>query len=327
MKKFSLDLSVPGLSFNTYWFYERARGEYVQETAYMTDSQKKAFIKQHPKSMYLTKVDFAKFYGLYNMQPDMVSKGGGTNFNDFAKKINKIYDENRESQFNEVFFKEITGVAKLYRAVEPMISINKQSWYGGGYRANIINYALSLFFYLVKEQSPENDFDLTVLWGKDVSESLLNQLLELCHLVYDQLIDENRPEVNVTQWAKKSDCWKEMKSKLGNVQIDLISIKGYLQNKSISYERKKEAKFDQQLQNEVSVYNIAFDEEHSKKWVPLFEFVMLNKYQFSNLTRSEEVSLERMSRSMKGSRVAPTPSDCQVALKILEEAELVGFGG
>lgn len=167
MKRFSLDLSVPGIGYNTYWFYERARGEYSQETMFMSENEKNTFLKRHPKSMYLTKTDFAKFVSLREKRPDSASKGGGTNFNEFAKIVNEVYENNKQAKYNELFFKEITGVAKIYRALEPNISIKNpktNDWFGGSYRANVLNYAISAFFYALERQYPDKAFDFRIIW-------------------------------------------------------------------------------------------------------------------------------------------------------------------
>lgn len=324
MKKFSESLFVPGVSFNTKWFYERARGEYAQRMTFMTVGQKTIFMETHPKDKYLTKTDFSMYFELYNQRPDLVSKGGVTNFNEFAKYINKEYDEGRQAKFNEIFFKEVAAVGCIYRTLKPLINKNNVSWFEGSYRANILNYAISLFFYLLKQQSPDNDFDLTVVWDRGVSEPLKDMLMDLCREVYKVLVDDSRPVENVTQWAKRSACWDNMKDVLGSTQLELSTIAPYLKDKLAVASEKKEASYTQNIQNQIDVYSVAFDAQHRKIWEPLYFFFESNRDQFPDADRAEEICLEHMVKAMKG-KMAPTEYDCKIALDILRDAELVGF--
>lgn len=49
-----------GVQFETKWFYERARGQFLQKQMRMTPSQKKKFLLQNPKNQLITKTDLAK---------------------------------------------------------------------------------------------------------------------------------------------------------------------------------------------------------------------------------------------------------------------------
>lgn len=323
MKKYSMDLAVPGLSYNTYWFYERARGEYAQSVAFKSALERKNFERLHPKEMYLTKTDFAKFFEILHLHPDVVSKGGVTCFNTFAKYINNEYEEGRSARFNEVFFKEICGVARIYRTVEPLLTSRKQSWFNGSYRANVISYALSLFFYLLSNQCPDS-FDLTIVFTHGVNEQLQTQILELCRLAYGILVDDSREVENVTQWAKRQKCWDVMKSRLGETPLSLDDIQAYIRNRAQVDSEKKAAAQDRRIQEDVDVYQKAYDAEHRTLWEPLYLFVEKNRNQFPDYRRAEEIALEHVVKAMKG-RIVPSREDCRIALAFLEDARLVGF--
>ena len=325
MKRYSENLAVPGTAYNTYWFYERARGEYLQNTMFKSDSQKKAFEKTHPKDMYLTKTDFAKYYGILAQKPDVVSKGGVACFKDFAKYVDEEYNNDHSSRFNDLFFKEVASVARMYRTLEPELTPKKQSWFGGSYRANILNYTLSLFFYLVEKQSSEK-FDLTVIWARGISDSLRVFLLDLCQKTYRVLTASDRPVENVTQYAKRLVCWKNVKEALCDTDVDMRVLSPYLKNRIEIASAKKEAIEDKKVQEDVDVYSLAFDIKHRRLWEPLFYFAVKNKNMFQNFDSSTEQILERMVRCMKG-KVMVSREDCKIALEILEEAELYGFSG
>lgn len=44
-----------GAQYETKWFYERARGQYIQAQMHMTKAQKDKFAAQHPKKQVITK--------------------------------------------------------------------------------------------------------------------------------------------------------------------------------------------------------------------------------------------------------------------------------
>lgn len=330
MKKISLDTPVKGLNYNTYWFYERTRGEYQQEMMFKNDNQKKNFLKTHPKEMYLTKTDFAKFVSLLEARPDVASKGSGSNFNDFAKRINKDYEEGKQSKYNEVFFKEITSVARIYRVLEKSIVPSKQTWFGGSYRANVLNYAISLFFYLIKEQYPDKRYDLTMIFDRGCDEdfgiyyALFDQLIDLCRFVYFQLTSDERSVENVTQWAKQAKCWDFIKNKAKNIKLSEEKIKKYLKNTTEVLSLKKDAKENAIITDDNEMYKIVCDSHHFKVWVPLHAFVNEHLNSFSDFTSLKRIIIGKMKNMVYGNGT-PSAYECRVALEILEEAELLGF--
>lgn len=322
MKKYSNMLSVSGVAANTtYWFYERARGEYAQTM--MFNASGKKFEATHPKSMYLTKTDFAKFYEILNQEPAIVSKGSTACFNAFAKFINDEYDAGRSSKFNEIFFKEVTGVAKLYRCLEPEISMKKLSWFKGSYRANVICYALSMFFHLLGAQVKDK-FDLTLLWSRNVPENLKSELLRLCEQVYYVLIDPNRPIENVTQYAKNKACWDNVQKTLEDFELDMDAIRPFMKDRLEIAVERKEAALEQKTREDVDVYSYVYSNENKNLWEPLYYFVEKNRTQFESFDRKKEIALEHVCKAMKGKAI-PLREECWAALDLLEEARLIGF--
>ena len=324
MKNFSLDYPVIGTQFNKYWFYERARGEYAQEMLFRSDSWKVSFQKKHPKSMYLTKTDFAKFYSLLTGHPDLASKGSATNFKAFAKEIDKTYEEGKEAKYDIIFFKEVTGVAKIYRTLEPQIK--EQPWFEGSYRANALNYGISLFFDILKRQFPNKTMDLTIIWDKDIPYGLSNQLIELCRMAYEHLTDDNRKVVNVTQWAKQAECWKSMKEKYIDYELDEARIGKLLVDTTSYLEKRRACKKDNQIVIDVDAYRKVFDSDHIKVWPLLYEFVYNNSQYFKDLSQYDYKSLGIMKNVAQNvGREIPDAKMCTRVLEILEAAEIYGF--
>ncbi|MBK8990092.1 MAG: AIPR family protein [Chloroflexi bacterium] len=59
----------------THWFYERARGQYINAQANLTPAKQKEFLSKNPRSQMFTKTDLAKFENSFGMRPHMVSFG------------------------------------------------------------------------------------------------------------------------------------------------------------------------------------------------------------------------------------------------------------
>lgn len=78
---------VGGVQYQTKWFYERARGQYVQKQIKMTAAQKRNFQRINPKSQVMSKTDFAKYRMSWQECPEIVSKGAQANFMKFAEEI------------------------------------------------------------------------------------------------------------------------------------------------------------------------------------------------------------------------------------------------
>lgn len=76
-----------------------------------------------------------------------------------------------------------------------------------------------------------------------------------------------------------------MKKKLGDIKISSDAVSYYLKDKAVIIAEKKEAKKDQNIQNEVSNYSVAFDAKHAKLWEPLFYFIQEKKNFFHHLEK------------------------------------------
>lgn len=99
LEKISRRLFAPpqrGVQYQTRWFYERARGQHVQEQMKMTPAKKKSFLRENPKRQVMTKTDFAKYRMSWQEQPNIVSKGAQANFAKFAEEISAVWERDKE---------------------------------------------------------------------------------------------------------------------------------------------------------------------------------------------------------------------------------------
>lgn len=262
--------ATDGAQYETKWFYERARGQYLQEQMRLTPAKKKQFELQNPKNKVIKKTDLAKVQNTWRGFPHTVSKGAQTNFASFAEYIDEQWTANDE-QFNDRYFQSTCALILMFQFLERQIT--RQSWYEGGYRANVIYYTVAQFHRLVKQQFPGSDLDLSLIWNRQgLPEPIESSLLALSELVFERITDPKRKIMNVTQWCKRLECWETVKTvKLSlpsNLDWCLITID---QEKDAQKAAKKEQKVVNELNAQIEVMKYTSDQ-----WKSLSEFAVKN---------------------------------------------------
>ena len=262
--------ATDGAQYETKWFYERARGQYLQEQMRLTPAKKKQFELQNPKNKVIKKTDLAKVQNTWRGFPHTVSKGAQTNFASFAEYIDEQWTANDE-QFNDRYFQSTCALILMFQFLERQIT--RQSWYEGGYRANVIYYTVAQFHRLVKQQFPGSDLDLSIIWNRQgLPEPIESSLLALSELVFERITDPKRKIMNVTQWCKRLECWETVKTvKLSlpsNLDGCLITID---QEKDAQRAAKKEQKVVNELNAQIEVMKYTSDQ-----WKSLSEFAVKN---------------------------------------------------
>lgn len=244
--------SPDGTFRQTKWFYERARGQFNDARSKLTPANRRKFDLESPRSQLFSKTDLAKYLNVWEGKPDKVSMGAQKNFADFANAIGESWNKS-ENSFNEVFYKESVSKAIIFKRTEKLVS--EQRWYEGGYRANIVAYAISKIAHDVGVMKKSVDF--MTIWNSQSISSEMEEALEIsAKAVHDILIDPPNGIRNVTEWAKKQACWERVKKE------DITWPDGFL-SQLISLEeegsRKRDGRKDQQLLNgieaQTTVYN------------------------------------------------------------------------
>lgn len=201
--------AIGGAQRGTHWFYERARGQYLNEQSKLTKAQRTQFQIQNPKTQVLTKTDIAKLENTRRGIPHKVSLGAQKNFVLFAEWIAKQW-ESDDTKFHEEYFKELVAYAMLFKHVETLVSA--QSWYQGGYRANVVTYTLAKLQDMIAAQTPNQRLDLRYIWDRqEIPSPLTQQFVTIAKQVFEVLTDPSRPKENVTEWAKMEACWDQIK--------------------------------------------------------------------------------------------------------------------
>ena len=317
MQRYSQNCRVApqnGAQYDTFWFFERAKGQYTQAQIGKTPAQIKEFKLRHPKAQLFTKTDLAKFRNSWACMPDTVSKGAQTNFQRFAEDIKKNYEE-KANEYNEKYFKDTVALGLLFRATESLVSA--QDWYQQGYRAQIVTYSIAMLSKLLSKQFPEYSLDLQRIWrDQKVPQAILGELVNITRFVNESINDPSRQTVNVTQWCKRAECWKRMQEtctySLSPKILDCcIDRREDLSEKAAA---RKESKADAGIMAETEAF-----EYGAENWKRLSEFVTERKM---TLTPKQAQAL-RIAVQIPDK--LPDSSQASLLVKLRESAMNEGF--
>ena len=317
MQRYSQNCRVApqnGAQYDTFWFFERAKGQYTQAQIGKTPSQIKEFKLRHPKAQLFTKTDLAKFRNSWACMPDTVSKGAQTNFQRFAEDIKKNYEE-KANEYNEKYFKDTVALGLLFRATEALVSA--QDWYQQGYRAQIVTYSIAMLSKLLSKQYPDYSLDFQRIWrDQKVPQTILNELVNITRFVNESINDPSRQTVNVTQWCKRAECWKRMQETctyaLNPGILDCcIDRREDLSEKAAA---RKESKADAGIMAEKEAY-----EYGAENWKRLEEFVRERRITLSpKQAQALRIALQIPNK-------LPDSSQASLLVKLRESAMNEGF--
>ncbi|PTT58963.1 AIPR family protein, partial [Arthrobacter sp. HMWF013] len=151
---------------------------------------------------------------------------------DYATKVDTQWtkdDGKGADAYGDGYFRSGIGKAIMYETLRSQVL--KQDWYRAapGYLANIVAYAISRLAFEIGVQFRGANFDFDRVWQRQaVSASTLAALIEIAQAAQQHLTDPNRPQANVTQWAKQQACWEGFKKvgvRLGGgIGNDLLAV-------------------------------------------------------------------------------------------------------
>jgi len=189
--------AADGSGQETRWFYERARGQYADALAReRTPARQRAFKTIHPLRQKFTKADAAKFEHSWAQMPHIVSRGAEKNFREFMIKLG-----DKTPAVDVAYCQRLIAKAIIFRSTEKIVSARQF----GGYRANIVTYTIARLAH-----DTAQCIDLDRLWREQrLTPALEAAIDDLCVLVHD-VITRPRHVANVTEWAKRPECWAKV---------------------------------------------------------------------------------------------------------------------
>ena len=182
------------------WYYERARGQYADETARLQSAmQINAFLDGHPKENVFTKTDLSQALLTWDMMPSIVSRGAQKCLVTFMSHLSNHIDS--EGQQNQLYFERLIAKLILFRSTRRLLDRNKSEF--PAYRANIVTYCISRLVY-----ETTSSLDLDKIWKEQsVSLALEKAILDLAVTTRAFLL-HNADGQNVTEFCKRESTWK-----------------------------------------------------------------------------------------------------------------------
>lgn len=210
MEQFSRAVIFPareGERHDSKWFYERSRGQYINARSRLTAAQQKKFDIEFPKVQLFSKTDLAKFEFSSSGLPYIVSRGAQKNFAEFAREIGESWSKS-DTKYDELWYRRLIAKAIIFRKLEQ--EVPKQPWYEGGYRANIVTYAMAKVFHDARSETEVLDID--AVWRRQsVPEAMLEALLVAASAAHGCIVQPPQGVRNMSEWAKQQACWNGLK--------------------------------------------------------------------------------------------------------------------
>jgi hypothetical protein len=213
IEKISRRLRAParkGAQVESFWFYERARGQYAVELGRLSAGERKRFETEAPREQIITKTDLAKFENSWRQLPHEVSRGAQKNFIRFAEHITTEWERDPEV-FHDEYFRQLVAKALMFRTLERIVP--KEDWYDGGYRANIVTFSLAKLAHMIESRADACKFNFQQVWrAQELSPALIEQLRLIAKAAYAMITHPEAGIQNVTEWCKKELAWQRMKA-------------------------------------------------------------------------------------------------------------------
>ncbi|USK97907.1 AIPR family protein [Bacillus tropicus] len=214
IEKFSRNIWIPtqdNRKEESKWYFERARGQYMVDIGRRSKGKEQtAFKKMYPKENVITKVEMAKYFMSWEGFPYVSSKGGEEAFKRFMD-LNSLYWKQSSITNDEgEVIKSILSIDNEYykkliarKVINAFVTEIVESMKLKGYRANVIYYTVAMLNYLYGKE-----IDLIEVWQH---QALSNKWEDVVRTIANNALNylrESAGDQNVTQWAKKEDCWK-----------------------------------------------------------------------------------------------------------------------
>ena len=317
MAEFSRRIWAPaqqGAQRETKWFYERARGQYVDAQSKLTTAEQKRFRAEYPKTQMFTKTDLAKFENVFDDHPRWVNLGSQKNFARYALRIGKEWEKSSDS-FNEFYFKRAIARGILFRATEKLVSV--QPWYNGGYRANIVAYTLSMLGEVTKRRKTTVDYQR--IWSAQTIDDVLSEaLITIATAVNEDITRPPQVISNISEWCKREGCWTRLLDQADHI-TELLTDEFWTALASVEDNRHeaKTARQTQKIDNGIEVQKRVFD-------VPTAHWSLILKEGTSRrLLTPKEMGILRIAEQMPTK--IPTERQSAVLIEILDKAQQDGI--
>lgn len=193
------------------WYFERARGQYMVDISRRSKGKEQtAFKKVYSKEKVITKVEMAKYFMSWEGYPHVSSKGGEEAFKRFMDLNSQYWKQSSVTNDDGQVKIGISSIDSYYykqliarRIINAFVTSIVESMNLKGYKANVIYYTIAMLNYLYGKE-----INLMEIWQQ---QALSNNWEDIVRVIANNALNylrESAGDQNVTQWAKKEDCWK-----------------------------------------------------------------------------------------------------------------------
>lgn len=190
------------------WYFERTRGQYLDQLAQLSGLSEKSFKMEYPKSQKITKTDIAKYEMLWSMLPYNVCRGGEKNYSLFVADVKR-----QKPSVTSVYYHNLIAKCILFNTIDSIVKSKKL----GGYKANMNAYIMAAISFFSSK-----NLDLKYIWETQrVQQEVVDKIEEIIPLVWMHLTGGStggNQSSNVGEWSKKPECWNRLKLKLGDYE-------------------------------------------------------------------------------------------------------------
>lgn len=281
------------------WYFERTRGQYLDQLAQLNGFDEKSFKKEYPKNQKITKTDIAKYEVSWGQKPYDVCRGAEKNYISFVTEIKRT-----KPVITATYFKRIIAQCILFNTIDGIVKSKNL----GGYKSNMNAYIMASISLL-----SDGNLDLSYIWEhQKVQTEVIEKVKDLIPIVWTHLTESasGSQSSNTNEWSKKAECWNKLKLKLSDLEKfgdDLL---------------QKETNDDGSFLNETQQERINEAESYSPQfWFSLANWARTNDvltpidrraaYNFGNL-RSRNKGFSSLKQAL-------------YALKIIKSAKELGF--
>lgn len=210
------------------WFYERTRGQYLDEKSRRTTiKEERNFNREYLKHQKFIKTDLAKYEMSWWQRPYDVSKGAENNFKIFTKEL-----LNEKTEVTQRYYERLIAKAILFKDIDKIVA--KRSL--GGYKANMVSYILAWLSYKSNKR-----LNLDLIWeNQGISESVHDTIQLMIDIVWNHINNPSKQGMNIGEWCKKNECWLALKDKYIDIEKlneDVINVtENYNENNLVGQE-------------------------------------------------------------------------------------------
>ena len=190
------------------WYFERTRGQYLDQLAQLSGFNEKSFKIEYPKKQKVTKTDIAKYEATWKQRPYDVCRGAEKNYQMFVADIKR-----EKPTISAVYFKNVIAKGILFNTIDGIVKSKNL----GGYKANMNAYIMASISFL-----SGSNLDLTYIWeNQKVQNEVVDKVEAIIPMVWEHLTGGatgGNQSSNVGEWTKKPECWNKLKLKLGELE-------------------------------------------------------------------------------------------------------------